>query len=219
MIGQTKKGPVAYRVETERLVLRCWSPADAAVLRAALDASDAHLRPWIPFMKEEPRSLEDTLEWLRLHRANFDRDLLHRYAVFSRGAGTLLGENMLLPRVGPRGLELGYWTREGRGGKGYATEATCAMIRVAFEVSGVERVEIHCAPGNPVSAAIAAKLGFTHEATLRDRAADTEGDIHDLMIWTLFVQDYPASPASKVPIIAYNCLDEEIFRDPPTDGT
>lgn len=37
----------AYRVETDRLVLRCWSPADAPVLRAALDACDAHLRPII----------------------------------------------------------------------------------------------------------------------------------------------------------------------------
>ena len=32
----------AYRVETERLVLRCWSPLDAPVLRAALDANDQH---------------------------------------------------------------------------------------------------------------------------------------------------------------------------------
>ena len=54
----TTKPPVAYRVETPRLVLRCWSPEDAPELRRALDDSDQHLRPWIPFMKDEPRNLE-----------------------------------------------------------------------------------------------------------------------------------------------------------------
>ncbi len=42
----------AYRVETQRLVLRCWSPGDAPRLRAALDICDTHLRPMIPFMKK-----------------------------------------------------------------------------------------------------------------------------------------------------------------------
>jgi RimJ/RimL family protein N-acetyltransferase len=204
---------VAYRVETDRLVLRCWSPEDAPALRAALDASDQHLRPWIPFMKDEPRSFEQTVEWLRGHRANFDTDQMHRYGVFEKETGELLGENMLLNRVGHGGLEVGYWTHVNCNGRGYATEASCAMIRVAFEVAAVKRVEIHCAPGNAASAAIPAKLGFQHEATLKGRAPDTEGGVHDLMIWTLFRQDYAGSPASELPIKAYNCLGEIISTD------
>jgi RimJ/RimL family protein N-acetyltransferase len=202
---------VAYRVETDRLLLRCWSPEDAPELRAALDASDQHLRPWIPFMKEEPRSFEQTVEWLKMHRSNFDSNVMHRYGVFEKEGGRLVGENMLLGRVGPGGLEVGYWTHVDAGGRGYATEASSAMIRVAFEISGVKRVEIHCAPGNAPSAAIPAKLGFIHEATLKDRAPDTEGNDHDLMIWTLFRADYQNSMARDVPITAYNCLGTQIF--------
>jgi len=205
--------PVAYRVETDRLVLRCWSPQDAPALRAALDDSDQHLRPWIPFMKDEPRSLEQTIDWLRGIRAGFDSDQAYRYAVLSQQDESLLGENMLLGRNGPGSLEVGYWSHVASGGRGYATEASCAMIRIAFEVAGIERVEIHCAPDNEASAAIPAKLGFTHEATLRDRAPDSEGGVHDLMIWTLFAEDYPNSPASQVSICAYNCLGEVIFED------
>jgi RimJ/RimL family protein N-acetyltransferase len=205
---------VTYRVETPRLTLRCWNPSDATELRAALDASDHHLRPWIPFMKDEPRSLQETIEWLRGHRAAFDSDQLHRYAVVRRDDdnGSIVGENMLLSRVGPGGLEVGYWTHVDCGGRGYATEASCAMIRVAFEISRVERIEIHCAPGNAPSAAIPAKLGFRHEATLKDRATNTEGMTHDLMIWTLFAQDYPGSAASEVPIRAFDALEREIFN-------
>lgn len=196
----------AYRIETPRLLLRCWSPEDALAWREAVDESDAHLRPWIPFMKDEPRTLEETAEWLRSLRVLFDSDQAWRYGVFSREDGTLLGENVLLDRVGPGGLEVGYWTRAGSDGKGYATEATSAMIRVAFEIAGAERVEIHCAPGNLASAAIPAKLGFTHEATLEKRAPDTGGEVHDLMIWTMFADRYPGSPARQVDITAFDCL-------------
>ena len=186
----------AYRVETDRLMLRCWSPGDATVLRQALDESDAHLRPWIPFMKDEPRTLAQTAQWLRGARADFDRDVAWHYAVFDRRTGQLLGGNMLNPRSGPGSLELGYWTRKGHTGQGVAAEATCAMVRVAFEIHRAQRVEIHCSPENQASAAIPRKLGFTHEATLRARVSDTEGVVRDLMIWSLFAAQFPGSPAS-----------------------
>lgn len=202
----------AYRIETGRLLLRCWEPADAAALRAALDKSDQHLRPWIPFMKDEPRTLEQTAEWLRGHRAAFDQGKFHRYGVFERESGALVGENMLLDRVGPGGLEIGYLTHLGFEGRGYAREATCAMIRAAFEIHAMDRVEIHCAPENAASAAIPARLGFILEATLKRRAHDTDGVVRDLMIWTLFADEYPGSPASEVPLTAYNCLEEVILE-------
>lgn len=49
--------PTAYRIETSRLLMRCWSPSDARQLRTCLDDNDQHLRPWIPFMKDEPRGI------------------------------------------------------------------------------------------------------------------------------------------------------------------
>jgi len=162
-------------------------------------------------MKDEPRTLAETTEWLRSHRANFDLDLQYRYGVFERGSGELLGENMLLARIGWGGLEVGYWTHVDRGGQGYASEASSAMIRVGFEVSGVDRIEIHCAPGNMASAAIPEKLGFALEATLRRRAPDTEGTVHDLMIWTLFRSDYPESRASKVPVSAFDVAGNQLL--------
>jgi RimJ/RimL family protein N-acetyltransferase len=201
----------AYRILTDRLVLRCWSPEDAPVLREALDACDAHLRPMIPFMKDEPRSLQQTAQWLRGHRAAFDLDQMFRYAVFDQDEQNLLGENMLLARVGPGGLEIGYWTHKDAIGKGFATEATCAMIRVAFEIEKIQRVEIMCAPENKASASIPARLGFTHEATLKKRALDSDGEIRDLMVWSLFAEDYPSTPAAGASIRAFDCMGESII--------
>jgi RimJ/RimL family protein N-acetyltransferase len=218
-MNDASKTTAAYRVETERLLLRCWSPSDAAAMREALDQSGAQLRPWIPFMKDEPRTLAQTAEWLRGVRASFDRDEAYHYAVFDKNDGTLLGGNMLNARVGPGGMELGYWTRTGFTGRGIAAEASCAMIRTAFEIHQAERAEIHCAPENKASAAIPKKLGFTHEATLAERVRDTEGDKCDLMIWTLFAVDYPGSPARSQRVSAYDCAGQALSLDTvPSDA-
>lgn len=211
MTGNDPQIRTAYRIETDRLVLRCWSPADAPVLRAALDASDAHLRPMIPFMKDEPRSLQETAQWLRGLRAAFDLGQMYRYAVYDATEQNLLGENMLLARVGPGGLEIGYWTHKDAIGKGIAREASSAMIRMAFEIEKMKRVEIMCAPQNKASASIPAHLGFTHEATLKKRALDSEGGIQDLMVWSLFADDYPSSPAARSTFRAFDCLGEVII--------
>jgi len=207
---ETPLTATAYRIETGRLVMRCWSPSDARALRACLDDNDEHLRPWIPFMKDEPRSLEQTAEWLRALRAGFDLRQNHRYAVFDAAGEKLLGENMLLGRVGPGALEIGYWTDRHAIGKGVASESTSALIRVAFEIEKVDRLEIHCDPRNTASVAIPRRLGFTHDATLPRRFTNLEGEYCDLMVWSLFAEDYPETPAAKTAIQAFDCLGDPI---------
>jgi RimJ/RimL family protein N-acetyltransferase len=196
---------VAYRVETPRLVLRCWSPEDAPALRAALDKSDRHLRPFIPFMKDEPRSLQGTEDWLCGHRAAFDRGENFRFGVFTKD-GQLVGENMLLRRVGPDALEIGYLTHLGFEGRGYATEASAALVKVAFEFYDAQRVEIHHAAANRASGRIPERLGFTLRETLRDHIEDTEGRLHDGVIWCLHAPEYPATPPARAEITAFDAL-------------
>ena len=202
---------VAYRVETGRLVMRCWSPEDAADLRTALDESDGHLRPWIPFMKDEPRTLQQTAHWLRRIRAAFDRDENYQYVIRRKDTAALGGDVMLMRRAGKGALEVGYWITLSQGGQGFATEATEAALRVAFELGGVDRVELHCSPLNGPSRAIPVKIGFAHEATLRRRFVDAEGGRHDSMIWTMFADDYAASGISRRPVEAYDVFGDRIL--------
>lgn len=198
--------PPAYSLRTERISARCWDPTDAPLVRVVLDASDAHLRPWIPFMKEEPRSLEDTARRIRSLRANFDSDKEYRYALFEPDRRTLIGGVGLFRRIGPNAVELGYWIGVAHNGKGYASEASAAAVRLAFEVEKVDRVEIHIDAPNTASRRVPEKLGFTHEATLARRSIDDAGRQYDLMIWTMFADEYPGSPASKLPMKAFDCL-------------
>ncbi|MBZ0116209.1 MAG: GNAT family N-acetyltransferase, partial [Sandaracinaceae bacterium] len=162
------KGP-AYRVLTDRLCIRCWNPSDAPLAQEAILQSLDHLRPSMPWIAEEPLSLDDRLGLLRLFRARFDGDDDYIYAIFDRDQKQVLGGTGLHKRVGPDAFEIGYWIRPERARQGLITESTAALVRVAFEVHGAQRVEIHCAPTNVASAGVPRKLLFIHDATLRAR--------------------------------------------------
>lgn len=190
----------AYRIETARLLLRCWSPDDAAELLAAIHADLEQLRPWLPWAGRYPISLEDQLAELRQMRRRFDADEDFCYGVFDRAGGALVGGCGLHARSGPASLEVGYWLRAGRWGQGLATELAAALVRAAVAVHRVERVDLRCAPDNRASARVAEKLGFRHEATLRRRLLprDASGALGPAMIWSLLADELAASPAARL---------------------
>lgn len=203
----TPPARTVYSIRTERLLLRCWSPEDAPELRAALDANDAHLRPWVPWMKDEPKPVEETMEWLRQQRANFDRDEGYRFGVFAADGGrAVLGEASLFKRVGPGAREVGYWIDVRHARNGFATEVAAAMVRLAFEFERVERVEAHCAAENTASVAVARRLGFAHEATLPRRLSESDGSVQALSLWTMFADGFPGSPAAAHTMEPFDAL-------------
>ncbi len=177
--------PPAHRIETERLVLRQWREGDAPRVRESLDTSDAHLRPWVPFMKHEPQSLEGTVGWIQWRRGRFYDGEDFCYGIFSRDETTLLGETMLLGRAGEDALEIGYWIDVRQTGRGYATEAAAAMVWAAFALHGVARVEMVCAPANESSWNVPKKLGFVHESMTERPSAAADAPPTKLMVWAL----------------------------------
>lgn len=204
MAAETK-GP-AYRIETERLVVRCWNPTDAALMKGAIDMSIEHLLPWMPWAHAEPEPLSAKVERLRSFRGKFDLNEDFTYGVFSADETEVLGGTGLHTRQGAGVLEIGYWIRVDHVGRGLATEVTGALTRVAFEIHRVHRVEIHCRPENEASAAVARKLGYVHEATLRQRAPAADGTLEDSMVWTMLQDEYTAGPLVNYPLKAFDAL-------------
>ena len=202
-MSRTYLGP-AYRIESKRLVIRCYSPMDAQYLQKSIQESLEHLRPWMPWVKTEPEELKVKIERLREFRADFDLSKNYVYGVFDPKETQLLGGTGLHPRVGSNAFEIGYWIHVNHVNKGYATEISAALTKVAFEVENVNRVEIHCDPDNIRSAAIPKKLGYVFEATLRNRCENIEGELIDSMIWSLHKDDYLKSPCVKAKIVAYD---------------
>jgi RimJ/RimL family protein N-acetyltransferase len=208
--SEPPKGP-AYRIETERLVIRCYQPTDAALSKAAIDASLDELRQWMPWAHHEPVPVEQKADLFRKFRGQFDHGQDYPYAVFSPDERELYGSTGLHARIGPDALEIGYWVATAHHRKGFATELAAAMTRVGFEVEKVHRIEIRCDPLNTRSFAVARKLGFTHEATLSRRLPQPDGSRRDVMLWTLFAEDYPQSPAAQLPLRAFDLLGKPLL--------
>ena len=63
-------------------------------------------------------------------------------------------------RIGPGGLEIGYWVRTDRTGRGVATEAAGLLTDAALALPDVDHVEIHHDEANAASGRVPAKLGY-----------------------------------------------------------
>lgn len=206
----------AYRIVTSNLVLRCWQPQDAPLLRAAFSPENvAHLRTFLYWAENEPRSLPELTQWLRVRRAQFDLDQDYTYAIFNCDESRVLGGSGLhLRSKDPLTREIGYWIHVDYLRRGYAHEAAAALTRVAFEHDGVHRVEIQCDPQNYASAGIPRKLGYTLEATLRARMRKPSGEWRDTLVWSLFAEDYPKTPCARVNLQAFDALGNLILGSP-----
>ena len=207
----TTGGGPAYRIHTKRLVLRCWHPTDAALLQSAISESLEHLRPWLPWAQHEPEALADKIARLRQYRGDFDLDRDYVYGIFSSDETQVLGGTGLHTRLGADVREIGYWIHKGHIKQGLATEVSAALTKVAFVIDQVQRVEIHCDPHNVASAMVPRKLGFVHEATLRQRAFTAEGRARDTMIWTLLAAEYPKSPIATSALEAFDVCGHRIL--------
>jgi len=174
------------KLELPDFTLRALSPADAEPLRAALTASDAHLRVWTPWVVDgrvPGQSLEDRLTQ---HAAKFAAGEEWVYGLFSPDGTEVLGGCGLYPRVGPNAVEVGYWLAVGHTGRGLATRAAWLLTELAFASPTIDRVEIHCDRGNTASSRIPERLGFR---TGEPSAAHTT-DV--LLVWQLSREEFIA---------------------------
>jgi RimJ/RimL family protein N-acetyltransferase len=200
-----------YRIETERLLMRCYDPKDAPLLKEAIDSSLDHLRPWMPWARYEPQPLEQKVELLRAFRARFDAGTDFAYGVFEPDESRQLGGAGLHPRGGDGSLEIGYWVRADAIGRGLATELTAVLTRVGFEKCGLVRVDIQVDPVNERSARIPRKLGFVEEGVLRRRLEPYEDGAQrrDALMFTMLAEELPASQCMKYAYRAYDAVGAE----------
>ncbi len=147
-------------------MLRRWVQEDVQVLGQAVTDSIEHLRPWMPWIEQEPLSVADRRglieEWERDWLAGGDVVM----GVFVDGR--VAGGCGLHHRVGPHGLEIGYWTHPLFLRKGVATSAARLLTQAAFARADITHVEIHHDKANEASAGIPRRLGFQLVHEVRD---------------------------------------------------
>jgi ribosomal-protein-serine acetyltransferase len=169
-------------IHRDDLVLRRWRTDDADVeaLDRAIVASLDHLRPWMPWIANEPLSLNDRRQlidgWTRQWEDGGDVVL----GIFEEDVA--VGSCGLHHRGDPDTLHIGYWVHFDHVRRGIATRAARALTEMAFTVPGIEWVEIHHDQANVASAGVPRRLGFALVAETPDEI-DAPGEIGTDCSW------------------------------------
>src|ERR1043165_3193112 len=193
-----------HKIETNRLIIRCYKEEDAGILKKSIDESLDHLRPWMPWVKFEPEMLEQKIERLRIFKNQYENGVDYTLGSFDKEETEVIGSTGLHTRIGPNAREIGYWINSNHVSKGYATETVKALLKVGFEIENLERIEIRCDPKNLNSLKIPSNLGFTHETTLVANASNPEGEPRDTMIWALTREQYQKNTNTGVEVKAFD---------------
>ena len=178
----------------ERVSVRPYRPGDGAAVFAAVDESREHLRPWMPWV-DAHQTVGDSEAFVRRSAAAWLGREDFPLGIWSRDGARLLGCSGLHVRSWevPH-FEVGYWLRRSEEGHGYVTETVRLVARLAFETFGAHRLDLRCDVRNERSAAVARRLGFVHEATLRSDTRDHLGALRDTLVFALTSGDYAEWP-------------------------
>ncbi|HKH18670.1 MAG TPA: GNAT family protein [Solirubrobacteraceae bacterium] len=155
--------PLATRAPRP-LQLRTLTPDDAEAVARHAAADLEHLRVHLRW--PEPASVPaGAREWLELYARGDDGRVVVAGVLDSDeivGGALLLHYDAEMATV-----ELGCWAGSSVQGLGVARAACAALIAYARAELGVERIEWRCTTVNTRSRALAERLGFRHEGTLR----------------------------------------------------
>jgi ribosomal-protein-serine acetyltransferase len=151
-----------------------------------IDRNRTSLRQWLPWL-DWSHSAADTADHIR--------QSLERYKEANGFSAGIWIADQLAGAIGLHAIDsrhrsssVGYWLSEDYRGGGIMTKACLAVVAAAFEHYRLHRIEIRCATGNTKSCAIAERLGFRREGTLRE-AEWLYDHFVDLHVYSMLEQD------------------------------
>lgn len=153
-------------IETERLILRKFAFADAEdMLKYWI--SD----PSVQFLYAEPIYInhQELAEPLGKYISSYEKSDYYRWAVISKETNECIGQVafFLVDSENHFG-EIEYCIGRTFQKKGFATEATKAVMKFGFETINFHKIQICHREGNTASQKVIEKCGLKYEGTLRD---------------------------------------------------
>ena len=121
---------------------------------------------------------------------DWQRRVILKWGIARRTDDQLIGSVTLFNLdFNHRRAEIGYALGRAHWGKGYMNEALMALLKYAFEVLDLHRIEADVDPRNAASIKTLERLGFQREEYLRERW-QTYGEIQDAFFYGLLRQEW-----------------------------
>lgn len=156
---------------TERLVLRPPHEEDIdAIAGLANNINVARMLARLPY----PYLREHAVDFIKLAASGAIGQFV--YAITLADTGEFIGGLTLHDHKYGPGYEIGYWLGEPYWGKGYATEATTALIDLSFRELSLEQIYISAQSRNEGSKRVIEKCGFRHTGSAIGHSV-VDGDV------------------------------------------
>jgi RimJ/RimL family protein N-acetyltransferase len=165
---------VRDELETERLRLRRWRPADVDVVTRW--HNDPELMRHMHNLSSTREEMEADLERIERHWQEHGFGL---FAAEDKATGTLIGRiGLAFHRIWPADPEVGWLIDPLWQGQGLATEAGAACLRHGFDELGFERIVSICTAENAASRRVMEKLGLRVWDEIHDPKLDLDLLLH-----------------------------------------
>lgn len=175
-------------LHNDGVFLRRWRSDDADALLEAVDESREHVAPWMSWATSD-YGRRDAVTFLERSDEQWRDGVAFNFAILSPHDG-VIGSISLMARIGPGGLEIGYWLHPAYTGRGIVTRAVADLAEEAFRI-GAERVEIVHDVANTRSGAIPRRLGFTEvERRSPPQEALTPGEDGVDVVWRCVAREW-----------------------------
>ena len=147
-------------LETTRLLLRPYVPADAEAFYTLLHQSRERLRHSFPDRLRAVPTLAAAPAQLASFADDWRTGRFYVLGIWLRETAAYIGDICLMPQRGGQ-AEIGYYLAASAEGQGYAREALAAVCQFGFAPPvQAERLLIRCFADNPRAQAVARALGF-----------------------------------------------------------
>jgi RimJ/RimL family protein N-acetyltransferase len=177
---------MAFRIETPRLYIRPWEPADRPALTRFVH--DEEMMRYISFGRVWDEARIDAL--FARQRGYLEQHGACVGAVVLKENSEVIGVSGIQPLDRAKVLEFAWWIWKGYWNRGLATEVAEALKCHAFEVMGLPRVVAVADLPNTASIRVMQKIGMHYEGV---RNAHDLAERHPVVEVAYYVLDNPTA--------------------------
>ncbi len=142
-------------------------PKHALDLFKLVDSNRTHLREWLPFV-DDYQSVTSATQFITRNRKESSGTKRLAMGIW---VGEMLAGVVTYDYIdwSNRAALIGFWLGKSFQGKGIMTRTCSALVDLAFNELGLNRVEISCAFENRKCRLVPERLGFRHEGISRQK--------------------------------------------------
>jgi [ribosomal protein S5]-alanine N-acetyltransferase len=168
-------------INTDRLTVRFVEHDDLPAI-LEVNNNDAVTR-YLPYASW--KGMDDAQAWYERALTRHETGVVWQFVIVLRESERVIGTCLLFNFDAPsRRAETGYVLGQPHWSKGYAKEAMSGLVRYAFDVLDLHRLEAQVDARNDASCKLLERLGFAREGLLRQRFFD-KGEFSDAASYRL----------------------------------